>query len=194
LSRVLFQRLAADVRRELAGNERLATCSTVRVNEATWQLLSSVLEEAYNPGPASETLVRAAIEQCVIALLRPPKAPARAATAPRHDARLSRAISYMENHLDEELSLRQLAAIASLSRYHFSRRFQEQYGISPHRYLVHLRVKRAALLLQSSDLNVTEIALEVGYDSPGNFIRHFRERFGVTPLAYRRRPRPARFV
>lgn len=194
LSRVLFQRLRAEMQQEITGGQRLATRSSVKITEATWQLLSSVLGEAYTPGPASGALVRAAVEQCVIVLLRPPRVPVRGMAVPRYDGRLSLAVAYIEEHLGEEISLRQLAAIANLSRYHFSRRFHLQYGMPPHRYLVSVRMKRAALLLQTTALNVTEVAIEVGYSSTGNFIRHFRDQFGTTPLAYRRRPRVARFV
>lgn len=194
VSRAHFQRLAVEVQEKIPRGRRVSSRSSVKISEATWHILSSLLQEAYAPGPASGALIRASAEQCVIALLRPPRATPRGTAVPRYDGRLSRALAHIEGHLDEGISLRQLAAIANLSPYHFARRFHLQYGMPPHRYLVHLRIKHAALLLQTTDLNVTEVALEVGYSNPGNFIRHFRDQFGTTPLAYRRRPGPAGFV
>ena len=61
-------------------------------------------------------------------------------------------------------------------------------GCSPSEYLTELRLRRAATLLVSTNLSVSEIALEVGYLSLSHFSRVFRERFGKTPRAFRNAP------
>lgn len=164
--------------------------ASVRIADATWLGLSSILEEGYSPRAGSGVLARACIEQCLVSALRPPASPARPGTAAAADRRLLRALVYLEDHLDERISLSQLAEVCNLSPHHFARRFSVAYGIPPHRYLVKLRMRRAALLFQTTDLNVTEVAVAVGYGNPGNFIRHFRRSYGATPRAYRQRLTP----
>jgi len=61
-------------------------------------------------------------------------------------------------------------------------------GCSPSEYLTELRMRRAATLLVSTNMSVSEIALEVGYLSLSHFSRMFRERFGKTPRAFRAAP------
>ncbi|MCX7993416.1 MAG: helix-turn-helix transcriptional regulator [Fimbriimonadales bacterium] len=68
------------------------------------------------------------------------------------------------------------------------RLFRVAMGCSPSEYLTELRLRRAANLLVSTNLSVSEIALEVGYLSLSHFSRVFRERFGKTPRAFRQSP------
>lgn len=99
---------------------------------------------------------------------------------------LGRATAALSDQLGGDPSLSQLAATAGLSKYHFVRAFKASTGLPPHRYLVQLRMDRARILLETTNLPVTEIAARVGYDDPGYLSRLFRSQFGTTPAKYRR--------
>ena len=66
---------------------------------------------------------------------------------------------YISDRLEEELSLNELAAIAQLSPYHFSRAFKQSTGISPHQYVIQCRVERAKQLLRQGKMSIGEIAI-----------------------------------
>ena len=99
--------------------------------------------------------------------------------------RLHRAKDFMDSTCTENKSLDEIARIACLSTYHFLRTFKEVFGITPHRYLSARKMERATLLLKDSDLPVSVICSEVGFESPGTFSRVFKERYGMTPSQYR---------
>jgi AraC family transcriptional regulator len=83
-----------------------------------------------------------------------------------------------------------MARAARMSRYHFSRRFKDATGKSPYRYLVDVRLERAAELLRRGRAGVTEAALTVGFSDPSRFARMFRARFGASPAKYAEARRP----
>lgn len=75
--------------------------------------------------------------------------------------------------------------MAGLSRFHFLRRFRAETGVSPHQYLIALRLRAAAERLRSTADPVTSIALDVGYNDLSNFNLHIRRCFGVAPRQWR---------
>src|SRR5438477_307637 len=81
------------------------------------------------------------------------------------------------------LSLDELARLAAMSRFHFSRSFHEQVGHSPYAYLTTVRLRRAAELLGCGSANVTEAAYASGFTDLGRFGRKFRAAYGCTPSA-----------
>ncbi|MCX4536262.1 GlxA family transcriptional regulator [Streptomyces sp. NBC_01669] len=91
----------------------------------------------------------------------------------------------LEN-LHEPLSLAELADRARMSLRTFARRFDEEVGMSPGRWLIQQRVGRARQLLESSDLSVDEIAGQVGFATGTSLRQHLHAAIGVSPLAYRR--------
>jgi AraC-like DNA-binding protein len=107
-----------------------------------------------------------------------------AAPLARH---LLRARDLADRSFSEPLDLQALAREAHVSARHFSRSFRRTFGETPHQYLLSRRIERAAHLLRSTDLQVAEICLEVGFTSVGSFTTTFRRRMGVSPTAYRRR-------
>lgn len=95
------------------------------------------------------------------------------------------AVEYMEQHLFENLSVREIAAQIHMSPSHFSRLFRQQTGYAPHEYLVVRRIDHAKYLLCSTGLTVRQIAFQSGYNSEGNFIKSFVDKVGVTPSRFR---------
>ncbi|MGY8668385.1 AraC family transcriptional regulator [Bradyrhizobium sp. UFLA05-109] len=108
------------------------------------------------------------------------------AKAPNIDAkRLKRVLDFIEVRFAENISLRDLAAEARLSDFHFLRLFREATGLSPHRYVTYRRIQEAQKRLASNHSSLVDIAVETGFRSQGNFIRAFRNATGLTPGQYR---------
>lgn len=98
-----------------------------------------------------------------------------------------RARDTMDRAFAQPLDVPALARVVHISPAHFSRQFRATFGETPHRYLQRRRVERAMELLRETDRSVTEICLDVGFNSPGTFTRTFREIVGEPPSAYRAR-------
>jgi AraC family transcriptional regulator len=100
--------------------------------------------------------------------------------------KLRAVIEYIHEHLDAELSLDHLAAVAHVSPYHFARLFKNSTGLPPHQYVIACRVERAKeLLRQRERLPLAEVATEVGFADQSHFTRHFKRLVGVTPRRFR---------
>jgi AraC-like DNA-binding protein len=91
----------------------------------------------------------------------------------------------------EPLDVDDLAAVAGLSRAHFSREFRRAFGESPHAYLLTRRLERAAGLLRDTDRSVADICFSVGLQSVGSFTTSFTRTFGCSPTTYRAAAPPA---
>ena len=102
--------------------------------------------------------------------------------------RLTPVIEYMDCHYTEKLSLGQLASMANMSPYYFCRLFKGLTGKSPTEYINHLRINRAATLLQESNLNITEIAMYVGFSDSNYFSRQFKKYKLVAPSKLLKQP------
>ncbi|MEV0332545.1 helix-turn-helix domain-containing protein [Nocardia sp. NPDC050717] len=89
-------------------------------------------------------------------------------------------------HLELPLTMAELAAHARMSRRTFARRFGDEVGMSPGRWLTQQRVARARHLLEASELSVEQIASRVGFATGTSLRQHFQAAVGVAPLAYRR--------
>jgi AraC family transcriptional regulator len=97
----------------------------------------------------------------------------------QHKLRLLK--DYINDYLDREISLDELAAIAQLSPYHFSRAFKQSTGMSPHQYVIKQRVERAKLLLLQGKMRLSEIAIACGFSHQSHLNRHFKRLTGVIP-------------
>ncbi len=93
---------------------------------------------------------------------------------------------YMEEHLDEPLTIPVLSRRACLSTTTFKEGFRRLYGLPVHAWLRQRRMERAAELLRSSPLSVLGVAQSVGYGSASQFTAAFRRQYGVTPAQYRK--------
>lgn len=143
-------------------------------------LLSKMLEsEASRPSDGSGLIVEALSEALVVEVLR--SLPDRRTLRGPRDHRLRKAVAMIENCYKEPLTIEALAHAAKLSRFHFSRLFREQTGMSPYQYLTCHRLERAAELLRRGGRSVTDVAFSVGFQDLGRFSRLFRQRFDCAP-------------
>jgi AraC family transcriptional regulator len=98
---------------------------------------------------------------------------------------LERVREYVASNLAGRIRLRQLASIAGLSPFHFSRAFKTSVGLSPNAYVLHCRISEAKRLLSSSTLPIGEIACGTGFNGAGQLSTRFRAWTGTTPTAFR---------
>lgn len=99
--------------------------------------------------------------------------------------RLLRGKDYLDSFFGGEMRLDKVASVACLSPYHFHRLFREVFGETPNQYLQRRRLANARELLSSTDRTVTEICLEVGFESMTSFSALFRRIYGCSPREYR---------
>jgi AraC family transcriptional regulator len=109
-----------------------------------------------------------------------------AAVPPLRPHLLRQVLGHVEEHLGEQLSVRELADSASLSVDHFVRAFSQATGVTPHRWLQLQRLEAAAMQLRLSSLRIDEIAHRCGFAGAAHFAASFRRHHGMTPSAYRR--------
>ena len=117
-------------------------------------------------------------------------------SAPEHQEpellrRLLRAKDRMDAASHEAWPVSRLADVSHVSEAHFARSFKQAFGVPPHRYLLTRRIERATALLRDTDLAITDIAFQTGWESLGTFGRTFRDITGETPRAVRERARAA---
>ncbi len=94
---------------------------------------------------------------------------------------LRHVLDYIHEHLDQELTLGEIAAQANFSPYHFSRLFKQSVGEPLHRYIIIQRIERAKQLLLAGQHSIAEVATEVGFSDQSHLYRHFKRMVGVTP-------------
>ncbi|WP_328719504.1 helix-turn-helix domain-containing protein [Streptomyces sp. NBC_00247] len=95
-------------------------------------------------------------------------------------------LAWMENHLDQEMTVDQLASLAHMSPRTYARRFQQETGTTPYRWLLRQRVLLAQHLLESSDETMEAIAGRTGFGNAAALRHQFVRSLGTTPNAYRR--------
>jgi AraC family transcriptional regulator len=91
---------------------------------------------------------------------------------------------YINDYLDQELSLEELATIAQLSPYHFCRSFKRSTGFTPHQYIIRQRVERAKVLLKDGKMGIAEVSIVCGFTHQSHLNRHFKRLVGVTPKIF----------
>jgi AraC-like DNA-binding protein len=154
-------------------------------------LLSEFVSELSGEEPGKEIVMRALVEQALVHLLRSYSAPRLSEELELSrvglvDRRIRRSVELMHTQLDQDLTLKALAAESYLSPFHFARLFKKLTGSSPHNYLAGIRATRAQWLLAETDLSVTEIGARVGYLSGSHFTKAFRIATGATPREFRK--------
>lgn len=105
---------------------------------------------------------------------------------PKADNPVEIVLQYIHRNLDKKLTLQELADLAHLSPYYFSRFFKKETGLSPMEYVMNVRMNEAKLLLITTDKSVTEIAHKIGYASGTSFTNMFTEKIGCSPVQFRK--------
>jgi AraC-like DNA-binding protein len=100
--------------------------------------------------------------------------------------RLRRVTEYIQQNLDKNLTLAELAAVVCMSPCHFARLFKGSTGVPPHRFAVRQRIARARAVLATPELSIAQISRMVGFRTPSHFTTVFRRVMGITPRGYRR--------
>jgi AraC family transcriptional regulator len=99
--------------------------------------------------------------------------------------RLRRVLEFINQHLEHAICVEDLARVASLSPFHFSRAFKRTTGFSPHRFVSERRLERAKTLLSEDRYSIMEVAMAVNFSSQASFTKAFTSRVGMPPGAYR---------
>jgi AraC family transcriptional regulator len=172
-----------------------STVTFTRTHQAGDQRLDALLAEfavelaADEPG--KEIVMRALVEQVLVHILRNYSQPRLSdqlelSRVGLVDRRIRRSVELMHTQLDQDLTLKALAAASYLSPFHFARLFKKLTGSTPHNYLAGIRASRAQLLLADTELSVTEVGAQVGYLSASHFTKAFRLATGTTPREFRK--------
>jgi AraC family transcriptional regulator len=104
---------------------------------------------------------------------------------PLDDRRLRRVLDYVEQHLTDDIAVTDLANVACLSIFHFTRAFSVATGMPPHRYVSQRRLDRAKEMIVTGNASIAETAFMFRFSSQSSFTRAFRRATGTTPAMYR---------
>ena len=189
MSSVVFARLKDDYNLPAAPESSIRYSCGVQ-DEVINQIGLSVLSEMMSPTAAGRMLVetsslllaaRLVHTHSEIGLTRSP-------IPSRHgldDVRLRRVLAYIEEHLADDIAVADLANVACLSIFHFTRAFAATMGVPPHRYVSRRRLESAKEMIATGRASLGEIALDCRFSSQSSFTRAFRRATGMTPAEYR---------
>lgn len=153
------------------------------------EVVKTLLDAAWEEIDSGEDAATLFVDQAMMTVVcRLMQLAGRARSLPRGGLapwQLRRCIEYMQEHLADDIHLADLASIAGLSPFHFSRAFRQSTGCPPFSYHRALRVERAKMLLKTSDISIGSVAYAVGFESQQAFARMFRSSTGITPSQWR---------
>lgn len=159
---------------------------SLRVRQGCWRVLDAVM----SPHTAGAEHLETEIESLISAAIEATEAPVTTSRPltrlPTLDHRLRAAIAYMRAHVAEPISVEDVAGRVGLSRAHFFTLFRDQLNTTPQVFWSAVRVEEVVRRLMVRDEPITSVALELGFSSPGNFSRFFKEHMGVSPSTFRR--------
>jgi AraC family transcriptional regulator len=149
----------------------------------------TLLHELRQPAPASKLYAETAAQLLTVHILRhytTEDAPIQNCTQGLSRQQVRRVTEFMLAHLDQELSLEQLAHQVGFSAYHFAHLFRQTTGESPHQFVLRQRIEAARRLLKETDMPLAQVALSVGFPNQSHFTQVFKNHMGCTPGRYRK--------
>lgn len=158
-----------------------------------YMLLKRVFEEATLRKDFYSDFINVWMQELLLSLLRYQNnasdytATTRKSTMDNYPQQISMAISYIERNITRGISIEELARISNYSVHYFHTIFRREVGVSPIRYIHNRKVEMAKELMFSSDLNITQIAEKLGFESVSYFSRVFKNIAGMTPSVYAER-------
>jgi AraC-like DNA-binding protein len=162
--------------------ERAGNVFTISDPHPALNKLTALLRFFYHRAPIKEPLMSQYLTDILTEFMILPPINSRNQTA--HNE-VEQAISYINEHFTEAISIEDLAAKMNLSQYHFIRKFKRETGYTPHEYLNNTRIASASYLLKLSSIPIKEICYETGFASEAVFYNAFKRRMGITPMQYR---------
>jgi AraC-like DNA-binding protein len=179
-----------DERRAQSGRRFFFPTPQIPISPALRQACWQVLDIVVSPYHARRDCISEEVEKLIIAAIDASLAPVNPyglnATAPVIDHRLRAAISYMREHVGDPIAVDEVAGNVGLSRAHFFALFRDQLNTTPQVFWSAVKVEEAIRRLVQKAEPLTSVALDLGFSTPGNFSRFFREHMGVTPSHYRK--------
>lgn len=112
----------------------------------------------------------------------------------KEQGRFQNVFDYVNAHLSERISVGELASLAGLSTFYFIRSFNEATGMTPHEYLIRVRVQTSAFLLKATNLTLGEITQACGFSNESAFNNTFKRLKGITPMGFRKSAQTGRML
>jgi AraC-like DNA-binding protein len=177
----LDERRAASGQPFSFSSPRVAIDDDVRRN--CWRVLDQILTSSQQ----DVALIDDEVEKLLLAAMASSTVTGRSAMlrAPVLDRRLRAVIGYMREHVNEPINVEDVAAQVNLSRAHLFALFRDQLHTTPQVFWSAVRVEEAVRRLIHQEEPLTTVAMELGFSTPGNFSRFFREHVGVSPSRFR---------
>ncbi len=182
----LSQELVASVARDISGTDREPELAAMLLEDPALAGHLLRLHDAMQRSNGASTLeVQSEWLTLLEFLLRQSRA-----IVPEHvkgalsPAQWQRVRDYCFAHVGEKITLDELATLCALGRFQFLKLFKQTVGMTPHAWLVRLRLEQACSLLSGRAKPIAEVAQEVGFYDQSHFNRAFRQAFGVAPSSY----------
>ena len=183
----LSQALIAGLAEEISGQPRELELTSVLLEDprlvGNLRGLHEAMQQAVGPGSlALQTQWITLLERllCQSRTITPESIPGSLSAL-----QWSRVRDYCFSHIDQRITLDDLAGLCDLGRFPFLKQFKRTIGMTPHAWLLRLRLERACGLLSGSEQPIIDVAHAVGFYDQSHFNRAFRQAFGVAPSRYR---------
>ena len=148
------------------------------------KLLFRIYDSISGVNPASELNMSLDIYKIFAELLNPQSIKSKSES--NYEDSIQDVKNYITENLNEKLTVQRLANESHMSTSHFSRVFKQQTGFSPYDYVLITRLNKAKYLLQKTEMSVSSIAYETGFNSESNFICFFTDKEGISPGKFRK--------
>lgn len=158
-----------------------------RYSPSLLDCFNRLISEHRYPTDESPLVARSILHELIAWVIRDIRNDSRRTTtdAAAHSPPVAKAIEWLSQHLDEGVSVSDLAAAAGSSESYFRRRFHAETGLSPREYVAHYRLLESKRMLLATDHSITDIAMRLGFSTSAYFTSVFRRNTGQTPSQFR---------